>query len=597
MILEDRDGPPIPQLIKGGGGATSFAALLKRYRMEAALSQEALAERAHMSARGVSDLERGLRRAPYRDTVAQLATALELDGEARAALEQAARRVHDSTPGTDQTRRNDSTSPVGTRRELLRTKLAPPALRPALVPRQRLHARLDASLSCPLILIAAPAGSGKTTLLSAWHAGLLDREVACAWVSLDAGDNDPALFWRYVLAALGAVSVAIDHEGLSSLWSAGSFDSETMLAGLINGLLATPDETLLVFEDYHVITTQAVHDGVTFFLEHLPRQVHLVISTRADPPLPLGRLRARGLITELRAADLRFSVEETTVFLTEVMDLRLGADRAEALQMRTEGWIVGLQLAALSLQGRSAEAMEQCIASFTGSHRHVVEYLSDEVLGRLLEPVRAFLLHTSVLDRLCVPLCAFLMDGETTSGALVRSQGLLEELEHGNLFLVALDEEGGWYRYHHLFADMLRHRLMQTEPHLVAELHERASVWFEQQGFLEEAIGHALSARAYDRAAALIEPIAWGMHDHGAVETLRTWLDALPDQVLRAWPRLCAVRAWLLFGREPVMRVEDYLRAAEGGLPGVPQAPGHRSLEGEIAAVRTLVAMSHDDPA
>jgi LuxR family maltose regulon positive regulatory protein len=570
--------------------------LLKRYRVEAGLSQEALAERAQMSARGVSDLERGLRRAPYRDTVAQLATALGLDSAARAALEQAARRVRETAPRKGQAHAPAPTPTSADGTVLLATKLAAPTPRAALVPRQHLLERLEVGLTCPLTLIAAPAGSGKTTLLAAWRVGLLERAISVVWLSLDAGDNDPNRFWRYVLAGLTSVSAAIDVEALTALLPARSIDSETMLTVLINALMAAPQETLLVLEDYHLLTARAVHDAVAFFLEHLPPHVHLVITTRVDPPLPLGRLRARGLLAELRAADLRFSVEETTVFLTEVMNLPLGTESTQALQTRTEGWIAGLQLAALSLQGRPPAAIEQFIASFTGSHRHVVDYLTDEVLARLSAPVQAFLLHTAVLDRLCAPLCAFLTDGAETMAALTASQELLEELEHSNLFLVALDDEGRWYRYHHLFADMLRHRLTQTQPHRVPDLHERASLWFEHQGLLEEAIGHALAAGGYDRAAALIEPITWVMYDRGAVDTLRVWLDALPDPMLRAWPRLCAVRAWLLFGSDPVARVESYLQAAEEALHRAPPASGQRSVEGEIAAVRAFVAVSHDDP-
>jgi LuxR family maltose regulon positive regulatory protein len=574
----------------------SFAALLKRYRVEAGLSQEALAERANMSTRGVSDLERGLRRAPYRDTVAQLATALELDDQARAALERAARRLRDSAPREGQSQEPAPTVTPTDGTVLLATKLAAPTPRAALVPRQHLLERLEAGLTVPLTLIAAPAGSGKTTLLAAWRAGLLDRNISVAWLSLDAGDNDPNRFWRYVLAGLKSVRAAIDIEALTSLLTVRSIDVEAMLTPLINALMAVPGETVLILEDYHLITSRAVHDGVAFLLEHLPPHVHLVITTRVDPPLHLGRLRARGLIIELRAADLRFSPEETAVFLTEVMNLPLGTENAQALQTRTEGWIAGLQLAALSLQGRPPEAIEQFIASFTGSHRHVVDYLADEVVTRLSEPVQVFLLYTSVLDRLCAPLCAFLMDGEETIAALRASQELLEELERSNLFLVALDDESRWYRYHHLFADMLRHRLTQTQHHRVVELHARATDWFEREGSLEEAIGHALSAGDHDRAAALIEPIAWVVYDRGAIETLRVWIDALPDAVLRGWPRLCIVRAWLLVGRDAMTRVESYLQAAEDALHRTPPAVDRRSIEGDIAAVRSYTAVSYDDP-
>ncbi|HEX6508790.1 MAG TPA: helix-turn-helix domain-containing protein [Chloroflexota bacterium] len=597
------------------GESMSFGTLLRRFRVEAGLSQEVLAERAHMSARGISDLERDVRRTPYRETISQLAIALDLDDPGRAALEQAARRVRETASRKDQPPHAASPGTPSAGNELLATKLIAPPPRPALVPRPRLLQQLNAGLTCPVTLISAPAGSGKTTLLGAWRA-VLPAEVSLAWVSLDAGDNDPARFWRYVLCALETVAPGVSREALRLLESSQPAAVEAMLTALVNALIAVPGDTLLVLDDYYVITAQSVHEGIAFLLRHLPPRVQLVISTRSDPPLPLALLRGRGLITELRAADLRFTREEATTFLTEVMGLPLKADEIGVLEMRTEGWIAGLQLAGLSLQGRSPEAMEQVIASFTGSHRYVVDYLADEVLARLPAQVQAFLLNTSILDRMCASLCGYLMeacpsviDGEGTASAVLVSQEVLEKLEHDNLFVVGLDDHREWYRYHHLFADAMRHGLQRQHPDLIPKLHERASAWFEEHGLLHEAIRHALQAEAFEHAADLIEQMVPVLHAYGARLTAETWLAALPETIVQSRPGLSIARAQLALHDGAVDAAEHLLQVTEQALQEYPeghpperspaatlQAGERRNIEGEINASRAVAAMIRRDP-
>jgi LuxR family maltose regulon positive regulatory protein len=522
---------------------SAFGEILRRHRLEAGLSQEALAERARMSARGVADLERGVRRSPYPNTIAQLASALQLDKSERAALEQAARRVRRvrSRKTPEDGAASIRTSVAGN--ELLTTKLTPSVPRARLVTRPRLLEQMDAGLGTPLTLIAAPAGSGKTTLLGAWCATLPDRDVRVSWVSLDTGDNDPSRFWRYVLAALERSIPGVSEEAMGLLEPPRPADIETVLTALLNALTALPGDVVLVLEDYHLITAGVVHESVAYLLEHLPPRIHVVLTTRTDPPLPLARLRAGGLVTELRTADLRFTVEEATTFLTEVMGLPLQEEEICVLEQRTEGWIVGMQLAGLSLSGRSAGEVSAFIAAFTGSHRHVVDYLTDEVLARCPEPLQDFLLRTAILDRMNASLCAFLRYGETNEAGVRATQELLEELESSNLFVVPLDDHREWYRYHHLFADAMRHRLRHRRPDLMSSLHERASDWFENRGLVREAIGHAVQAGAFERAARLIERAAPRLHAGGARLTVEDWLTALPAEVVETRPRLAIMSA------------------------------------------------------
>ena len=386
---------------------------------------------------------------------------------------------------------------------ILATKLYIPPPRPKVVLRPRLIERLNEGLSAgrKLTLISASAGFGKTTLVSEWVAGC-GRPVA--WLSLDEGDNDPTRFLTYLVAALQTIAANIGAGVLAVLQSPQPPPTESILTALLNEITTIPDNFVLVLDDYHVIDSKPVDEALTFLLEHLPPQMHLVIATREDPHLPLARLRARGQLTELRAADLRFTPAEAAEFLNQVMGLNLSAEDIAALETRTEGWIAGLQLAALSMQGHQDAA--SFIKSFTGSHRFVLDYLVEEVLQQQSESVQTFLLRTSILDRLCGPLCDAVLLDPSASG-----QETLEYLEHANLFIVPLDNERRWYRYHHLFAELLRQRLHQStassagnEEKVVAELHSRASRWYEDNGLEIEAFQHAAAANDVERAERLI---------------------------------------------------------------------------------------------
>ncbi len=379
---------------------------------------------------------------------------------------------------------------------LLDTKLYVPRLRRGLVARPRLSERLDGGAESKLTLISAPAGFGKTTLLAEWLAAIPAGARSTGWLSLDPGDNQPATFWTYLIAALQTTAPGLGTGALSLLQSPQPPPIEAVLAMLLNDLAAVPGDIVLVLNDYHVIDAPDITDGMVFLLEHLPPQVHLVIATRADPALPLARLRAQGELVEIRAADLRFTPEEAATYLNEVMGLDLGAKDVAALEGRTEGWIAALQLAALSMQGRDDVA--GFIAGFSGDDRYIVDYLVEEVLHRQPEAVRSFLLETSILGPLSGPLC----DAVTGHDG---GKAMLESLDRGNLFLVPLDDRRWWYRYHQLFADVLRARLMDERPELVPELHRRACEWYVEHGDRSEAISHAMAAGDFARAADLIE--------------------------------------------------------------------------------------------
>ena len=338
---------------------------------------------------------------------------------------------------------------------LLETKLYVPKWRPGLVSRPRLIERLDQGIERKLTLVSAPAGFGKTTVLAEWLAATPASERPAAWVSLDQSDNDPALFWAYFIAALQTVQSGVGESALSLLRSPQPPPIEVLLGTLLNEITTIPHDFALILDDYHVIDAQPVHSAINFLLDHLPPQMHLIIAARADPPLPLGRLRGRGELTELRASDLRFTPDEASAFLNDLMGLDLSAQDVETLEARTEGWIAGLQLAALSMQGR--EDVPGFIRAFAGDDRHIVDYLVEEVLQRQPERVRSFLLQTSILDRLCGPLCEAVTGEED-------GKGLLEALERANLFVVPLDDKRHWYRYHHLFADVLQAHSMEEQP-------------------------------------------------------------------------------------------------------------------------------------
>ena len=430
---------------------------------------------------------------------------------------------------------------------ILQTKLYIPPPRPDLVPRGRLLGKLNAGQYRKLTLISAPAGFGKTTLVSAWIAALKDRNSldagAVAWLSLDEGDSDPTRFLAYLVAALQTVAPNVGEAALALLNSPQPPPNEAILTTLLNEIITVPDNLVLVLDDYHVLDSKAVDESLTFLLEHLSPQMHVVITTREDPNLPLARLRVLDQLTELRVTDLRFSSSEAVEFLNQVMGLNLAVEDITALESRTEGWIAGLQLAALVLQGFSMQGDQDAtsfIKSFTGGHRYVMDYLVEEVLQQQSEPVQSFLLRTSILTRLCGPLCNALLHTSSTSG-----QETLDYLERANLLIVPLDSNHQWYRYHHLFADFLRARLMKEQPNQFITLHQQASVWFEQNNFCADAIHHALAAEDFERAANLIDLDR--QENSGTYFRNATWLGwvkALPDEFVRSRPRLSLGFAW-----------------------------------------------------
>jgi ATP/maltotriose-dependent transcriptional regulator MalT len=463
---------------------------------------------------------------------------------------------------------------------LLETKLYVPRLRRGLVLRPRLSERLDRGAASKLVLVSAPAGFGKTTLLTEWlaarPAALADERLA-AWVSLDRGDNDPASFWAYVIAALRTVASGVGESALALLDAPQPAPTETVLTTLLNDLGAVDGEIVLVLDDYHVIDARDVQDGMAFLLDHLPPWLHVVIASRADPALPLARMRARGELAEIRAAELRFTADEAAVYLNEMTGLQLTAPDVAALEGRTEGWIAALQLAALSMQGRDDVA--GFIAGFAGDDRYVVDYLAEEVLARQSDPVQAFLLRTSILSRLSGPLC----DAVTGQGD---GKGMLEALDRGNLFLVSLDDRRRWYRYHHLFADMLQARLLDEQPGQVPDLHRRASEWHEQNGELSEAVRHALAAGDFERAADLVELAIPAMRRTRQEARLRGWLEVLPDEVVQVRPVLNVYFAGTLLLAGELEGVEGRLRDAERWLE---PATGDRE-EPQVPLAEMIVA-------
>src|ERR687890_1928582 len=413
---------------------------------------------------------------------------------------------------------------------LVTTKVRVPRTRTELVPRPRLRETLVRNERRRLTLVSAPAGFGKTTLLSEWLEDRSEDGRPVAWLSLEEADNDPARFLAYLVSALRlALGEGIGEGVLASLRLPEFPPVEAEVGVLINELAEVRDEVTIVLDDYHVIHSGPIHEATSFLLEHLPENVHLVISSRADPPLPLAKLRARDQVTEIRAAELRFTTEEATAFLKGVMGLTLSAADVATLEEVTEGWIAALQLAALSMRDR--EDLSSFVETFSGSNRHVLDFLAEEVLERQPEGMREFLLKTSVPERMSASLCDALTGRND-------GQQMLERLEHDNVFVIALDDERHWYRYHHLFADFLRGRLMRERPESTGELHLRASCWYEDNGHLPEAVGHALSAPDHDLAARLIEEGVEGAVERGEGTTALRWLEALPTEAKRLRPRL-----------------------------------------------------------
>ncbi|MBI5302121.1 MAG: LuxR family transcriptional regulator [Chloroflexi bacterium] len=525
---------------------------------------------------------------------------------------------------------------------LLASKLYIPPQRPNLVTRHNLLQKLDAALrpEVRLILVCAPAGFGKTTLLSHWVTqtqspnvtasgtkqspsnleiasrkalamtgrGDFDNTRPVAWLSLDEGDNDLIRCLTYLIAALQRVNPGLGEVALSMLQTPQPPAIEPILTALINDLSESTNSFVLILDDYHVIKSRPIHDAIIFLIDHLPTPMHLVIATRADPPIPLARLRGRMQLVELRAADLRFAGDEVATFLNQVMALNLSGDDVAGLEARTEGWIVGLQLAALSMQGRDDPA--GFIAAFSGSHHYVLDYLIEQVLHGLPEYVQTFLLHTSILDRMCGSLCDAVLgqkdeggrikdekDSHSEVSSLIlhaeRSSFILEYLERNNLFIVPLDDERRWYRYHHLFADLLRNQLGRRAADQIPELHRRASLWHERNGLTSEAVNHALLARDWERAADLIEQHALALLNRGELTTLLGWLTALPEMEMLTRTRLCLYHAW-------VLTLTGRFDAAEARLQRVAKTLDSstvqgREMLGHIVALRANAAAHHGD--
>ena len=478
------------------------------------------------------------------------------------------------------------------------TKLSIPPLRPAhsLVSRPRLLARLNQALTRRLTLVSAPAGFGKTTLLSEWvhqphHQD--GQPVAVAWLSLDQGDNDAGRFLGYLGAALQATWDGTGEAALAALAAPPPFLPEPAMPGLINQLNRLPYHVVLVLDDYHLIDVEPVHRVLALLLDHLPPRFHLVIASRTRPPLPLARLRARQQLLELDTADLRFSPDEAAAFLNQVMGLHLSSGDITALELRTEGWIAGLQLAALSMLGR--EDVTHFIAAFTGSHRYILDYLVEEVLQRQSPATQTFLLKTSILNRLTGSLC------EAVTGQ-PEGQVTLARLEQANLFIVPLDDDRRWYRYHHLFAGLLRHRLRHFPlpggaTADLPELHRRASEWYERHGQTAEAMGHALSGADAARAIRLVEPVARTMLSRSEMATLLSWLDVLPEELDRSQNHLSLFHAWalVLTGHLDVVEPPEAEGAASPveGLGGLNVSLA--TLPGELAAIRATAAYFRRD--
>jgi LuxR family maltose regulon positive regulatory protein len=449
--------------------------------------------------------------------------------------------------------------------------------------------RLNEGLHRKMTLISAPAGFGKTTLVSEWVAAC---ERPAAWLSLDEGDNDPSRFLTYLVAALQTITTNLGEGVLGVLQSPQPPPTEAILTTLLNEITTVPHDFVLVLDDYHVIDAKPIDLALTFLLEHLPTQMHLVIATREDPQLPLPRLRARGQLTELRATDLRFIPAEAAAFLNQVMGLTLSAEEIAVLETRTEGWIAGLQLAAISMRGH--QDATRFIQSFTGSHHFVLDYLLEEVLHQQSERVQTFLLHTSILDRMCGPLCDAVLLDSSASG-----QETLAYLERANLFIVPLDNERRWYRYHHLFADLLRQRLHQSitsstgdAESRVNELHIRASQWYEANGLEIEAFHHAAAANDIERAERLIDGKGIPLHFRGAVTAILDWLGSLPKTVLDARPSLWWRYGSLLLVVGQTTGVQEKLDAAEAALQGSEVDEKSQYLVGQIAAARAVLALT-----
>ncbi len=463
---------------------------------------------------------------------------------------------------------------------LLQTKLYVPRLRPFLIPRPHLMQKLNLGLNGKLTLVSAPPGFGKTTLVSSW---LQQSKRPFTWLSLDKDDNEPNRFLIYLLAALQKIDVTLGETAVSLLQSPQPPPSETLLTLLINDLAALSQPIILVLEDYHLIHNLNIHKALAFLLDNLPPQLHLAITSREDPPLPLHRLRSSGQMQGIFAHDLRFSQEEAFQFLQQTMKVNLASDDIAVLSQRTEGWVAGLQLAALSLQG--LPDAHQFVSDFAGDDRYVADYLLNEVLARQPTRIQEFLLQTAVLDRFCPSLCDAILAVSANY-----SQAILTYLDEANLFIIPLDNKREWYRYHHLFADFLRLRAQHELADKVPVLHQRAAAWYEENGLLAEAIENALSGADYERASRLIEQNGMvTIFGQAQWRTLLSWMEALPHEMVRKRPQLNLHFAWALFSTGQWPAAEPYLLGVESALEEGNETPEQNWMLGEVATIRSLV--------
>lgn len=444
--------------------------------------------------------------------------------------------------------------------------------------------RLDTAALPPLALIVAPPGFGKTTLANQW-AQLHEMSRVC-WLTVDQDDNDPIRFLSYVIAALQSVDASFGTQLVELLQSTQTDTLKPVIAALINELSAQPEPLLLVIDDYHEITNTAVHEALIYLLHYLPDTLRLILTTRIDPPLPLARLRARGQLLEVRAADLRFSLDEAASFF-QAMGIELQSDDITQLNNRTEGWIAGLQMAALSMQGRDSSSVRAFVNGFSGSHRHVVDYLLDEVLQRQPEPVQSFLCETSILSQLSAPLCDAVTERQD-------SDDLLAYLDQANLFVMPIDSQRLWYRYHRLFADVLRHRLQKSNPERVHMLHARASEWYEAQGLISEAVSHAVAAGNIERAVRLVEAAAYDLWTRQDMLSVRAWLHALPDAAIQSSARLTLLEARIKQFQGKLRDVESLVSRARQLLADAPDADP--VLQGELAVLSGMFLNFAIDP-
>jgi LuxR family maltose regulon positive regulatory protein len=470
---------------------------------------------------------------------------------------------------------------------LLTTKLYFPPERANLVDRPRLNARLADGLKRPLTLISAPAGYGKTTLLSGWRARS-GSGFPLAWLALDPGDNNLGRFLTYVSAALETLDPRLTQDLDAQLHLPKLPPVEELITLLINGVAIYPTDFAFILDDCHVITDPTIHFTWMYLLDHLPPRMHLVMLTRSDPPIQLAKLRARGDIAELRADELRFTREEAANFFNSVMDLQLSAENVNALDQRTEGWIVGLQMAGLSMQGKADTA--SFIQAFTGSHRYILDYFAEEVLSRQSETIKTFLFHTSVLDQLTGPLCDAILGGSHNSAQT------LVDLERKNLFLIALDDDRQWYRYHHLFQDLLEQHLKQTQPEIVNSLYERAAAWFQQNGYIQNAVEYALKARNFDLATRLIEQIKYDLMERGEIRLFVMWCQSLPEELIRSQPEIGFSYASGLTLAGYFTAAEKWIQHMEEGFSPLAASDPHAALRLAKAPVyRSIFARVHGD--